>query len=105
MALSPLRRVILPRLAAVLGCSLWAAAVAAGPAVAPQDQTAIRTFVTRMFSGYVAVQDAPPWDRAFTRAMLRLIARNRRLKRGMESEVLGADPICGCQDWKTIRVV
>ena len=70
----------------------------------PQDQTAIRAFVTYTFSGYVAEHDAPPWDRAFTPSMRRLITRNRQLNRGMESEALGADPICGCQDWKTILV-
>lgn len=104
MSSRPKRHARMLRLAALLVFSVWAPALAAGPTVTPPDQTAIRTFVTRIFSGYVAEQDAPPWDRAFTPPMRRLIARNRQLNRGIESEALGADPICGCQDWKTIHI-
>lgn len=92
------------RFAALLAPILLAATNVSPPVVTPSDQTSIRTFLTRMLTAYVANHDAPPWQRAFTPKMRKLLALNQRLNRGVESEALGADPICGCQDWKTITV-
>ena len=92
------------QVAVLLAWSQPVAAAAKGPALASRDQTAIRKFVTDIFSGYVAGRDAPPWIRAFTPPMRHLIAHNRLLNHGAESEAIGADPICGCQDWQTIRI-
>jgi hypothetical protein len=92
------------RLSAVLALFLSTAAAAGPPTVAPMDQTAIRAFLTRTLSAYVANRDAQPWRRAVTPAMQKLLGVNERLNHGDESEALGADPICGCQDWKTIRI-
>jgi hypothetical protein len=92
------------RLPALLALFLSAAAVAGPRTVAPVDQTAIRAFLTRTLSAYVANRDAPPWRRAVTPTLQQLLGLNERLNHGDESEALGADPICGCQDWKTIRI-
>ncbi len=92
------------RLLAILALVLSAAARAGSPTVATADQTAIRAFLTGTLNAYVADRDAPPWRRAMTPAMRQLLGLNERLNHGDESEALGADPLCGCQDWKTIRI-
>lgn len=88
-----------------------AGASAAPMAVPAPDQTAIRAFLTAVYSSYKECKAsmakcADPMDRksVFTPGTLSLIATNVKLNQGEVGAATGSDPVCGCQDHGTIKV-
>jgi Protein of unknown function (DUF3828) len=82
-----------------LAAAIVAAAAAPADAKTPA-QRGVVAFVQSVYAGYVGPDaDKPFFDRrgVFHRDLARLIAENRRVLGG-EVGVIGADPLCDCQD-------
>ena len=89
-------------IAVAAGVLLTEAAVAQAPSAV--DAAAIRRYLTTIYTSYRENGTPASWANAFTPATRRLIDVNIRLNNGEAGAASGADPICGCQDYGTIRV-